>query len=244
MKKHATVAVAMALVLAACGDDSGGISLTTTTTATPTTTTTVAATTTTASPTTTTAPTTTVASTTTTVASTTTTEAPSLFLSDEGIQAGDTWVYFGYDDDDAVAAVSAVLGPPTNDSGWIDSFGDYGVCPAPEVRGVHWDGLILLFTQADTDFWSSGVEHFFAFTYTSVPPDLGTTQGVALGDTIADLQATYGGPDLLIDESPFDPSAAIWSYDAASWTGMYGFATSQHPDGVIQSITGGRGCGE
>ena len=241
MRRLAGIAIALAMMAASCGDDAGGISLTTTTTAAPTTTTTVAATTTTAAPTT----TTTVAPTTTTLApTTTTTEAPSLLLSDEGIQAGDTWVYFGYDDDDAVSAVSAVLGSPTQDSGWIDSWGSYGVCPAPEVRGVHWDGLILLFTQADTDFWSAGVEHFFAFTYTSIPPDLETTQGLALGDTIADLQAIYGGPDLLIDESPFDPSAAIWSYDAASWTGMYGFATSQNPDGVIQSITGGRGCGE
>lgn len=241
MKRRRVMLIVVATFVASCGGDSGGISLTTTTTTTPaTTTTTVAATTTSTSSTTTTASPTT----TTTMPTTTTTEAPSLLLSDEGIQAGDTWVYFGYDDDDAVSAVSAVLGPPTNDSGWIDSFGDYGVCPAPEVRGVHWDGLILLFTQADTDFWAGGVEHFFAFTYTSVPPDLETTQGLALADTIADLETIYGGPDLLIDESPFDPSAAIWSYDAASWTGMYGFATSQNADGVILSITGGRGCGE
>lgn len=239
MKRRLVMMIVVALFAASCGGDSGGISLTTT----PTTTTSVAATTTTTAPPTT---TTTVALTTTTVPPTTTTTAaaPSLLLSDEGIQAGDTWVYFGYDDDDAVAAVSAVLGPPTNDSGWIDSFGDYGVCPAPEVRGVHWGGLILLFTQANTDFWFGGVEHFFAFTFTSIPPDLETTQGLALGDTIADLEAIYGGPDLLIDESPFDPSAAVWSYDAASWTGMYGFASSQNPDGVILSITGGRGCGE
>jgi hypothetical protein len=242
MNKQTAVAVAMVLVLAACGDDSGGIGIASTTT---TTTTTVAATTTTASPTTTAASTTTtVAPTTTTLAPTTTTEPPSVLLSDEGIQAGDTWVYFGYDDDDAVTAVSAVLGAPTHDSGWTDPFGAYGVCPAPEVRGVHWDGLVLLFTRADTDFWTGGVDHFFAFTFTSIPPDLETTQGLALGDTIADLEAIYGGADLFIDESPFDPSAAIWSYDAASWTGMYGFASSQNPDGVIQSINGGRGCGE
>ena len=234
----------VAMFVAGCGDDSGGVALTTTTAAPTTTvivTTTEATTSTTVAPTTTEAPTTT---TTTTAPTTTTTSAPSVLLSDEGIQAGDTWVYFGYDDDDAVAAVSAVLGPPTSDSGWVDSFGVYGVCPAPEVRGVHWNGLILLFTQADTDFWFGGVEHFFAYTYTSAPPNLETTQGLALGDTIADLQAIYGGPDLLVDESPFDPSAAIWSYDAASWTGMYGFASSQNPTGVIQSITGGRGCGE
>jgi len=243
MKRQATLLVAMLLALGACGDDSGGIGITTSTT----TVTTVAPSTTVAPATTTTAgaTTTTVAPTTTTAAPiTTTTEPPSLLLSDEGIQAGTTWVYFGYDDDDAVSAVSAVLGPPTHDSGWTDPFGDYGVCPAPEVRGVHWNGLILLFTKADTDFWSGGVEHFFAFTFTSVPPDLATTQGLMLGDTIADLQAIYGGPDLLIDESPFDPSAGIWSYDAASWTGLYGFASSQAADGVILSINGGRGCGE
>jgi len=243
VRRPAALMAVVALFFAGCGDDSGGIALTTSTEGT---TTTVVATTTEVTTATTMAPTTTEAPTTTTTMAptTTTTAAPSVLLSDEGIQAGDTWVYFGYDDDDAVAAVSAVLGPPTNDSGWIDSFGSYGVCPAPEVRGVHWNGLILLFTQADTDFWFGGVEHFFAYTYTSSPPNLETTQGLALGDTIADLQAIYGGPKLMVDESPFDPSAAIWSYDAASWTGMYGFASSQNPTGVIQSITGGRGCGE
>lgn len=244
MRRSVALVTLLVLLGAACGDDSGGIGLTTSTTST----TAVASTTTVADTTTTTAgPTTTTAAptTTTTVApTTTTTSAPAVELSDEGIQAGDTWIYFGYDDDDAVAAVSAVLGPPTHDSGWTDPFGDYGVCPAPEVRGVHWSGLILLFTKADTDFWTGGVEHFFAFTFTNIPPDLATTQGLMLGDTIADLQAIYGGPDLVIDENPFDPSAAIWSYDAAPWTGLYGFATSQNPDGLIISINGGRGCGE
>ncbi|HSM02456.1 MAG TPA: hypothetical protein VK960_08495 [Acidimicrobiia bacterium] len=242
MKSRVALLALTVLVAASCGDDSGGIGITTSTTTMASTTTSVAeATTTTAAPTTT---TTAVPATTTMAPTTTTTEAPAVELSDEGIQAGDTWVYFGYDDDDAVAAVSAVLGSPTHDSGWTDPFGDYGVCPAPEVRGVHWNGLILLFTKADTDFWTGGVEHFFAFTFTSIPPDLATTQGLMLGDTIADLQAIYGGPDLVIDESPFDPSAAIWSYDAASWTGLYGFASSQAADGVIVSINGGRGCGE
>lgn len=242
------MAVILAVVVVANVGDGDTTAADTTTTAADTTTTTVADTT-----------TTTVVDTTTTMPPDTTTTAPppdttttsvasvTIELTDEGIYAGAAWLHFGFDDEAAIAAVTAVLGAPTNDSGWVDGFSSpYGVCPPPVVRGVHWGSLTLLFTQAETDFWTAGVPHFFAYNYfaNEPPVDLETTEGIAVGDSIGMLRTAYPGPDLVIDESPFDPAAGIWLYDQQAWTGMWGFATGQTDAHAITSINGGQGCGE
>jgi hypothetical protein len=160
-------------------------------------------------------------------------------LTEHGLHAGATWVHFGYNDEDAIAAVSAVLGPPTLDSGWVDE----PLCPPPVVRTVRWNDLWLLFTKANTDFWSAGVPHFFTYQYSGPAPELFTSEGIGIGSSLAMLKAAYPGPDLVIDESPFD-SGGFWTYKIASWTGMSGFATGQMDIDVVTSIQGGRGCGE
>lgn len=211
-------------------------SATTTTTVPDTTTSTVAATTTVPQTTTTTPP-----ATTTVPDTTTTTVAPdTVRFTNEGIYAGETWVHFGFDDEDAISAVTAVLGPPTNDSGWVEE----PLCPPPVVRSVRWDDLGLLFTKADTDFWSAGVPHFFLFQYSGSTPELFTTEGIGRGSTLNDLDDAYGGPDLVIEESPFVSGEGFWTYKAADWTGMWGFATGQTPADTITSINGGHACGE
>ena len=185
--------------------------------------------------------------TTTTVPPETTTTAvtETVELHDEGIYAGAEWLYLGFDDEAAITSVTAVLGAPTDDSGWIEAFSSpYGVCPAPVVRGVHWNSLILLFTQANTDFWSGGVPHFFAYDYYGDAANLETTEGIAIGDTIAQLKVAYPGPKLEILENPFDPSAGFWLYDRQLWTSISGFATGQADADMIGSINGGQGCGE
>jgi hypothetical protein len=153
-------------------------------------------------------------------------------------------VYFGFDDDDAVAAVAAVLGTPTHDSGWVDAFSDYGACPWPEVRGVHWNDFIMLFTKAETDFWSEGVPHFFAYYFTGPAPELLTIEAVGIGSSVGDLELAYGGPLYTMDESFFDPSVGFWTYDLQTWTGLWGYSTGQTPAHAVTSINGGRGCGE
>ena len=245
----AVMALILALVVGANlgGEDVAAIETTTiasettttvpgTTTSAPVTTTTVPTTTTTAAP----------VTTTTTAAETTTTAGPlTVELTRVGVQAGEVWVPFSEDDELAVSAVVAVLGTPTHDSGWIESLSSpYGVCPAPLVRGVHWDDFVMLFTQADTDFWTAGVPHFYAFTYTGTTPEMLTTEGIGVGSTLEMLDAAYGGPDLVIDEAWFDPSAGFWSYKLAPWTGLSGFTTGQAFADTITSVNGGQGCGE
>jgi hypothetical protein len=221
--------------------DSTTSTLATTTTIPETTTTTVPeTTTTTTSPVTT---TTTTPETTTTAPpdTTTTTTAPAtVSFTNQGIYAGEEWIYFGFDDEDTISAVTAVLGAPTIDSGWVAE----PLCPPPVVRTVRWGDLWLLFTQGETDFWTAGVPHFFTYQYSGTTPELFTTEGIGVGSTLGMLEAAYGGPDLVIEDSPFDPVDGFWSYKLASWTGMWGFSSGQDSADLVTSINGGRGCGE
>jgi hypothetical protein len=188
------------------------------------------------------------AETTTTAPTDTTTTVPTpgtVELTRVGVQAGDTWVPFSEDDEVTIDAVTAVLGAPSHDSGWVDALSSpYGVCPPPVVRGVHWNDLVLLFTQAETDFWTAGVPHFYAFNYTDTNPELFTPEGIGIGSSLEQLDAAYGGPDLIIEEAWFDPSLGFWSYKMAPWTGLWGFTTGQTFAHVVTSINGGQGCGE
>jgi len=176
-------------------------------------------------------------------------------LTDEGIQAGPAWLPFGTDDDDTVDALTTALGPPLDDSGWLDSLSEgwelFGVCPQPQVRGVSWGeggdvSLQVLFTDGDTDFWAGGVEHFFAFYYddSSEPRGLATPEGIGVGSSLGDLKAAYDPAEIVIEEAFFDPSVGYWSYDINTWTGLWGFATGQTDAHVITSVNGGQGCGE
>jgi hypothetical protein len=172
---------------------------------------------------------------------TTTTAAPAtVSFTEHGIFAGEEWIYFGFDDEDTIAAVTAVLGAPTIDSGWVDE----PLCPPPVVRTVRWNDLWLLFTKADTDFWTAGVPHFFTYQYSGPTPALYTTEGIGLGSSLEALEDAYGGPDLVIEDSPFDPDDGFWSYKLASWTGMWGFSSGQTSSDTVTAINGGRGCGE
>ena len=213
----------------------------------PTTSTTVLTSPSTLAPTTTLAPATTLAPTTTTVATTTTLPAAggALTLRADGIGT----VPFGAPPDQAVAAATAALGPPSADSGWVDAFSVYGTCPPPVVRGVEWGGadgwfgFVLLFTEAATSHRPEGGEHFFGYYYVDGddPFGLGTPENIFIGSTLADAVAAYptlwvGSDDFgiswLVDEVPGDDNA------------LYGSASGETPDDLIETINGGIACAE
>lgn len=243
MKKSAFALVGLALVTTACS--AGGDATSTTTV--PVTLTTTSTTTTVPETTTTTLPETT---TTTTASETTTTmTAPDdgkIELTNEGIRAGAQWIHFGYDDDDAVTHISAILGAPSKDTGWTSPWGEYGVCYGSKMRAVEWGSLVTLYTNGDTDFWTGGVEHFYAYYYTDVnnPRDLRTPEGIGIGSSLGQLRAAYDPAKIVIDEAFFDPTVGFWSYDMHTWTGLWGYATGQSDAHAITSINGGQGCGE
>ncbi len=101
----------------------------------------------------------------------------------------------GSDDDATVATLTAVLGPPTGDTGWSDG------CPLNDVgeRTVSWGGL-----RADFEAAPDGTEYFARWAYeldplsvTAIPggptPDqIVLPGGVQLGDPFSSAASAYG----------------------------------------------------
>lgn len=173
-----------------------------------------------------------------TTSTTTTTVAPGAELVLRANSLGDA--AFGADPDGVVAYVTAILGPPTVDSDWIDPL-SIGACPGTVFRQVIWGDLALQFS--DESSVTSGRRHFFSYQYGPplgaqiAPAGLKTEAGIGVGSTVAELTATYptvvlnpgddfGGPNFLINE------------------GLAGFLTGVDPTSTVTSIIGGQGCGE
>ncbi|MDX2344778.1 MAG: hypothetical protein QNL12_14120 [Acidimicrobiia bacterium] len=190
--------------------------------------------------------TTTTASTTTT--SSTTTTIPPLILESDGIGG----VAFGATPDEAIAYATEVLGPSDRDTGWVDSFSEFGTCPPPEVRGVQWGvsptgfghAFTLLFTKATTSHKPAGGEHLFGYDYYGGDVVLATEPGMTVGTNLAAARSMY--PTIEIDESPWDPIAGVWwvDDDPSRDSQLFGYTTGQGDADVITSILGGVTCGE
>ncbi len=172
----------------------------------------------------------------TTPATTVTIASPaSLFLRPGGL--GD--LPFGVAADPAIAQLSAILGPPTADSGWVAAFDSpFGVCPGDEVRGVTWDGLLTLF--ADETLIVSGQRHLFHYVYgpDAKPSGLVTDSGIGLGSTVAAIRAAH--PDAAVFDDELLGTAAF----AIGTAGLGGTLTDTSDAGIVTTITGGEGCGE
>ena len=228
------LAIALMLVAAACGDDSGGtLPLATTTTAVVTT----------LPATTSTAPTTTVAATTTTAAPTTTTlpALPPIAFLPDGIGFAD----FGDDPGSVVGNATGLFGEPSGDTGWLaGGFGDYGVCPGTFFRQVTFlDGkLMLMFSDVDY-FVPGGVDNFIHYVYSGATPiTAGPPDSIDIGTTVAQATAIWpgatveGGDPLFGDVFYFDPGPG-YEY-------LFALLTGTGPGDTIESVAGGVGCGE
>lgn len=144
-------------------------------------------------------------------------------------------VALGAAPDAAVAAVTADLGAPTADSGWEPSFSTYGTCPGEQIRGVEWEGLVLLFTDGETPHGDG--EHLFSWRVTGAPPALGTVSGLGFGATVADAEELYPGAVEVVDaEEPFPGFLVI---DAEG-----GPITAFLEGDVITNLEAGAPCGE
>ena len=205
MARSPRLLFALALTLGACSDSresasttSSGAPVTTaapTTTEAPTTTrrpTTTSSTTTATTTSTTEPPTTTVAPATSGVAPTTAAVPPTVPLRTDGFSA----VAFGTEAEAAIAAFTAELGTPTEDTGWVDPLA-ISTCAGTQARRLSWGALSMLF--GDQSPYLQGSPHFHGWSYGTVegigaePIGLVTDQDVGLGDTVADLRAAYPG---------------------------------------------------
>ena len=205
------------------------------------TTTTVPTTTSSTAPTTTvTSPATTVTSPATTVTSpATTVTLPPVYLDADGLGLID----LGTPYEETVEAVTAELGEPNADSGWIGSESEFGTCPGTVVRVVRWHSLRLFFSDGPTEF-GSDERHFFYFSQSTVETDevldLATARGIHLGSTVADLRDAYGPLVTVERNSTFGTSFAIESPGSSL---LAGTLSSAEPNGEVTSIGGGFGCG-
>ena len=170
----------------------------------------------------------------TTVAPSTTVAPATVVLARDGLGV----VPFGTDADGAVAALTAVLGPPTEDTGWVDPL-TISTCAGTELRRVSWGALsILLGDPAGT-----GVRQVFASSYGNVtgvepqPPGLVTPEGVGLGASVADLRAAYPGVVLNPgEEGLIEPSFFVDD-------NLRGIVTGERDTDSVTVVFGGPFCG-
>ena len=176
---------------------------------------------------------------TTTTRPTTTTTLPAIQLRPDGLRL----VPLGTPTEEAAAAVSEVLGPPTSDTGWISSSSDLGTCPGSIVRVIAWDSLRLYFSDGPTEY-GEGESHFFYYVNSSAEAEaeveVGTGEGVMLGDPVARLEAAYGDRVHIDSSIAFGPTFVVDPAGPGILSGTLSLATS---DGVVTSIAGGFGCG-
>lgn len=245
--RRTLIVTAVVLIAAACGDTADTTTTTSPpvtaapTTMAPTTTTTTTSTTTTTIPSTTTAPTTTTtAPTTTTTAPTTTTTAapPTAVLSGDGLGVA----AFGDDGDTAVAALTAVFGPPSLDDGWADALDN--ACRGTEVRFPVWDSFFVILTDAGTDYAAEGTRHlaFWGAFDTSAPatPSGFVPQVTTLGDVIA----VVGPVDPVFDDLT---ELYLFTVDSGPEAGIeFEVGSPDDPDAIISGMSAGARdiCGE
>jgi hypothetical protein len=188
-----------------------------------------------------TAPVSTSSTTTTGPSTTTTTEAPAgaeLTLRPDGLGTA----LFGANPDSVVTYVRSILGPPSNDSDWVDPASLGAPCPGTEVRFVDWGSLSLFFT--DDSPTVSGTRHFAAYTYgpaafggTIDPPGLRTAGGVTVGSSVLELQLAHPEAVINPEDELSGPSFQISE-------GLFGFLTGIGDSDAVISFVGGFGCGE
>lgn len=213
---------------------------TTTTTVMDTTTSTVAETTTSVAET-----TTSVQDTTTSSEATTSTSTPaSEVLTLEGDGLGP--VSFGDPAEAVITALTALLGQPDDDSGWVEATSSpFGVCPGDQVRGVQWASLLTLYSDGETAYGPAGVHHFFAYVDSLFQGDetvgLETAEGVGLGDSRQDLEETYGDRVTITEDEVF---GVFFQIDVEEPAILWGHLSDTAPDAQIVDIRGGNGCGE
>ena len=187
------------------------------------------------------APTTTTTTSTTTTVPPTTTIPPPLGV-DELILTPSALgqAQMGADPDQVVSYLSAILGAPTNDTGWVTPE-SFVACEGTTVRRVEWGALGVMF--GDESDVTSGRTHLMSYSYGLVgqldaePQGLLTAEGIGLGSSVDQLLTAY--PTATIDEG--DPAVDIPPsfYVSDSWRGLLSGPDS---DDFVLVVLAGPGC--
>jgi hypothetical protein len=164
------------------------------------------------------------------------TPVPAIVLGRDGLGLAG----FGAPADEAIAAATAVVGPPDTDSGWVDPL-SINSCAGTVSRNVSWGDLYLYFS--DESGVASDERHFFAYSYGSVadlettPEGLATAEGIGLGTTVEFLRAAY--PDVVVEEGEEGLIPPNFYVD----DGLSGRLTGGADDDLVTVIIGGDPCG-
>jgi hypothetical protein len=145
---------------------------------------------------------------------------------------------FGEPADTVVAALTALLGEPTEDTGFVDPF-LIGTCATNELRRVSWDSLSVLFGDNGTP----GSRQFFSYAYGDVtdlaaePVGLLTPAGIGIGTTVADLRSAY--PEVVVQEGEEGLFESSFFVDET----LAGLLTGAADTDLVTVIFGGEFCG-
>ncbi len=171
--------------------------------------------------------------------------AGAVVLDGSGAEVQGAVVTFGEDADDTVAAFTAALGDPADDTGYIAT-GDGSGCPGEQYRFVTWAEMTI--TILDDSRHATGAPHFAAWQTTGptvsaqsfvgdttlVPIDVGLTR-------VLDLREAIPAGSLRIqDEAPLGASFLIED----NLGDLFGELSTTEDSGVVQSVSSGGGCGE
>ena len=105
------------------------------------------------------------------------------------------------DPDDTVARISATLGAPTSDSGWVPMPAGFECTGDDEFRTVWWGNFRMTFERNPTTqilaAWTVGdpsIESLAPIAGTAGPGtvDITTTEGIGVGTTRADVERLLG----------------------------------------------------
>jgi hypothetical protein len=177
--------------------------------------------------------------TTTTPGSTTTTIASvqGLGLSHTGLGGA----LFGADPEPVVRYMSAILGAPTSDTGWVDTTSLAPLrCRGTQARFVAFHDLQLFFS--DESGYAKGRLHFAAFTYGPAQGDhidpygLATDTGMKVGATVAEMKKAY--PKLGLNQ----PSQAHPYPGFSIRHGLIGILTGLLDTDTVTAFIGGSAC--
>lgn len=109
-------------------------------------------------------------------------------------------VRFGAPAADAVAALTAALGPPDDDTGLVDPAQEQvlGACPAGRQRAVRWGQLTVGFVEGVSSYASRATEHVVLYSYGDPEGQgpagpLATATGVGVGSTVDEVRQAYAG---------------------------------------------------
>ena len=106
-------------------------------------------------------------------------------------------IVFGTDADTAIGRFVAAFGNPSEDTGWQQSTGQYGVCAGDLERVVIFGPYAAIVTKPGGEEIYNGYRNDLAYGNPDNPAaGLETLSGLRIGDTVADLRSIYAGEDI------------------------------------------------